>query len=63
MYLTISVNKIGGHRQSWGVISGGSFLFFCFPPKVAKLVNLICQKRSRIIGTAEHGVVSNSASK
>ena len=42
---------------------GGSptiFLIF-FPPKVANLANLKCQKGSRIIGTAEHGVVSDSA--
>ena len=44
---------------------GGVPPFFfedCFPPKVAKLANLKCQKVFRIIGTAEHGVVSDSAS-
>ena len=40
----------------------GSPLFFefCFPPKVAKLANLKYPKGSRIIGTDEHGVVSDS---
>ena len=72
MYLTISLKKNGGHRKSWGdhfwrVPSlrgphGGSPALFqnCFPPKVAKFANLKCQKLSRIIGKAEHGVISNS---
>ena len=55
---------MGGHFLRRPLGGGGPPLFlFCFPPKVATLANLKCQKGSRIIGTVEHGVVSDSSAR